>query len=188
MNIKYLGVLLILFLTACQSYTGEKSPELLNKINSESKKNRRYDDFLLGLKLGQTQKEFYEICWQLNKDQRITNGSKNTSVKYVVSDKMGNKIEINFFPAIQKGRIYKFDVVLSYVAWAPWNKKLWAEYLLEQLPAILDQWYGKGDYIREQKLGKSLIYRVDGNRLNTLSIADERYVSLIVRDLSTTIQ
>ena len=64
----------IVLLTSCQSeYT-----KLVNKELASGVKN---DTILFDLSFGNTKKEFYEICWELNKNGIATHGENNNYVK-----------------------------------------------------------------------------------------------------------
>jgi len=46
-------------------------------VTSELKTGVVHDSLIFDLKIGQTKKEFYKYCWDMNKSQQITAGSGN---------------------------------------------------------------------------------------------------------------
>lgn len=188
MNIKIILLILCFSLSSCFFQGHTKLSPLESKIKIESQKAERRDDFILGLKLGQNKKTFYDLCWQLNKEKKISNGTQSASVMYLIKDSVGREIEMNFFPRFFENKIYKFDVTLNYKAWAPWNKDLWAEAMLKEVPLILNTLFGEAELLQIQKNNTQRFYRVESNRLMHFQVADEKFVSLIVRDLTVTLK
>ncbi len=141
-------------------------------VRSELSTGVIHEDLYFGLKLGQTQKKFYEICWELNKNQKISQGPYNQMVKYIMSPgeipNDTSKVEMLFYgdfdeDKIMRGMNHKF----SYLNWAPWNEDAHADQLALKLQDYYMQQYGGNEFITID-LGISDEYqsyvKVDGNR------------------------
>ena len=71
----FLFLAIALCFAACES-------EYSKTVKKELKTGVIHKDLILGLKIGQTQKEFYDHCWQLNKQQLVSQGSGNKFAKH----------------------------------------------------------------------------------------------------------
>ena len=75
------SILIGLFFTVLILQSCKKS-EYAALVSRELDKNIVNDSLLFGLKLGDTKQQFFDICWQLNKDKVIRQGPKNDFVMY----------------------------------------------------------------------------------------------------------
>jgi hypothetical protein len=137
---------LSLLLFSCQS-----EYEKLEKRELAS--GKQVNELFLGLKLGMDQKTFFETCWELNKQGKLTNGPSELSVEY------------SFYPKFEQDKIYMMPIEFTYEAWAPWNEDLSAEKLREDVVKLFEEWYGPG-FIEVTNEDKSQIVfvKMDGNR------------------------
>jgi hypothetical protein len=180
---KFKILLLLLFsiilLVSCQSdYTKLVKKELASGI--------KHDTILFDLSFGNTRKEFYQICWDLNKNGIATHGENNNYVKTILGLKdtlnKVKKIKLMFYARFSKKDIIRgLDMKFTYTAWAPWNKELTAEKLLPSVKDTLLKWYPGNPFL---KLKQDILVKVDGNRQIQLKIASDREVSVLIEDLS----
>jgi hypothetical protein len=142
------------------------------------------DSLFLGFYLGMPQKDFFDHCTELNKQQKLTQGSgSTTSVEHKISGMYGGDVSMRFFPTFIKKNIYEMPVTYTYDSWAPWNKEYSSAALL---PKILESYkaiYG-GDFkvVNDRYQGK-IYYRMDGKRRINLFIKDEQFVQAIFTDM-----
>jgi hypothetical protein len=169
----------IALLVSCQSdYTKLVKKELASGI--------KHDTVLFDLSFGNTRKEFYQICWDLNKNGIATHGENNNYVKTILGLKdtlnKVKKIKLMFYARFSKKDIIRgLDMKFTYTAWAPWNKELTAEKLLPSVKDTLLKWYPGNPFL---KLKRDILVKVDGNRQIQLKIASDREVSVLIEDLS----
>ena len=78
-----------LSITACQS-------DFTKLVKAEAATGEKYTDLIFNIKMGQTQKDFYTQCWELNKKGLISQGPGNQSVLYVIDSTS------TFFPSDNK--------------------------------------------------------------------------------------
>lgn len=149
-----------------------------------------YDSIFLDMNFGDTRKQFFEKCWKMNKEGLITNGAKSPMVQYDFSDSTfhieNTKMQMLFYPLFDdKELINGMECEFAYAGWAPWNTHLVADSLLVKVNKIVTEWYG-GNQFLDVKLadGQNLHTKVDGNRRIVSKILDDRYVSVIIHDLS----
>jgi len=175
-------MLLLFFYTGivytCQSeYTGLVQKELATNIKNDS--------IFHNIRFGNTKKEFYEVCWNLNKNGIATHGPNNSYVQTILlpkdSTKTTEKISMLFYAKFSKENIIRaMDVKFSFVAWAPWNKELQSEKLIPRIIDTLLKWYPGNDFI---EVKDNILVKVDGNRQIQLLRESDRDVSVIIEDL-----
>ncbi len=162
LNLKSLSKGLISFallaLVSCQSdYQKMEARELSS--------GKEVNDIFLGLELGMSQKSFYEVCWDLNKEGVLTNGPTELSVEYKADMPSGNLAFMRFFPKFNEKKIYLMPVEFTYEAFAPWNEELNSDVLLEDVKGLFEDWYGKGFIeVTDKDQTKKAWVKVDGNR------------------------
>ncbi|WP_255502068.1 hypothetical protein [Algoriphagus sp. AK58] len=123
------------------------------------------NDLFFGLELGMTQKQFFETCWNLNKEGVLTNGPTELSVQHSLVFPSGNPGKMRFYPKFDEGKIYLMPVEFIYDGWSPWNEDLAVEKLREDVVKLFEKWYGEG-FIEVSNEDKSQIayVKMDGNR------------------------
>jgi len=137
------------------------------------------------LKFGQTKKDFYQICWDLNKAGIATHGPTNSFVQTVLYPKdstaVTEKIFMMFYPKFSsKDLITAMEVKFYYTAWAPWNKDLQSDKLLPVVQDSLLKWYPGNPFIKT-KNGKTV--KVDGNRQIQIETESDKQVAVVIEDL-----
>lgn len=177
-RLKKLGIFLVIILVcSCQS-------EYTKLVKSELASGKTYNSVFHGLEFGQTRKEFYEICWNLNKQGIATHGGKNENVQTILypkdSTQKTKKIKMLFYAKFNPDDIITaMDVTFSYVAWAPWNKDLESDDLLPVIQDSLMKWYPGNTFMKV----KNTLVKVDGNRQIQLKTETDRDVSVLIEDL-----
>jgi len=176
--------LLIILLLGCSE---SKYSTLLK---TEMAKGIVHDSIFLGLKLGQTKKEFFDTCLKLNKDRVVTNGA-DSFVEYILPIKAGGNshqtITMLFYGIFNKeNTMTGMKLQFSYDAWSLWNKSLQSDQLLLAVKDTLDDWYPGNDFIEVDitKNQKQLWVKIDGNRRITIKPFDDaRIVKAQIDDL-----
>lgn len=152
------SLVLILFLYSCQS-----EYERLEK--KELASGKQVKELFLGLKLGMDRKTFFETCWDLNKQGKLTNGPSALSIEYKAQMASGNPATMRFYPQFEQDKIYLMPIEFTYEGWAPWNEDLSVENLRTDVVKLFEEWYGSG-FIEVTNEDKSQIVfvKMDGNR------------------------
>ena len=149
-----LSILALLILSI--SIQGCNSPS----FNTSDKGLANADSLFLGFYLGMAQKDFFDHCTELNKQQKITQGPGGTT-----------SVE------------HKIKGTYTYDSWAPWNKEYSSAALLPKILESYKATYG-GDFkvVNDRYQGK-IYYRMDGKRRINLFIKDEQFVQAIFTDM-----
>lgn len=151
-----------------------------------------HDSLFLGLRLGQTRKDFFEICWNLNREKKVTHSEIFPFVKYPLPKKTTSDPEKDmtmlFYGDFDEGKTIMTGMKLQfyYDAWAIWNKTLQSDQLLLAVKDSLEKWYPGNDFIRVplKKDSTELLVKVDGNRRITIKpLDDNRMVKAKIDDL-----
>lgn len=167
-------LILILLIQSCDSSFFNSSEENISET----------DSLFLGFYLGMPQKDFFDHCTDLNKQQKITQGpGGSTNVEYRIVDEYDSEVSMRFFPTFIDEKIFEMPVIYSYVAWAPWNRQYWAENLL---PKVLEKYkmtYGDDFQLLNHPTQGKVYYKIDGKRRINLFVKDEQFVQAVFTDL-----
>jgi hypothetical protein len=154
-----------------------------SKLRQELSSGLRYDSLFLGLYFGMEEKDFYMHCWNLNKKGVIRQGESNTTVKYDLKNELDHPCQMDFYPRFNQGRIFEMPVRFRYKGWAPWNKKLSATKLQEDVVGWYEKVYGKGFMKVSHPQRGSAYVKLDGNRRITVFSGDEMHVWAIFTNM-----
>ena len=151
----------------------------------ESKKDASYDSLFLGISLGMGKKQFYDYCWELNRQKKITHGPTNESVEFkLVEDALKNPVMMRFYPTFHEEKISEMPVTFAYEAWAPWNKQYSADSLLVEMLGVFKGWYGEEFKVLEHPTMGTVYYKMDGKRRINLFKRDDQFVQAVFTDLA----
>ncbi len=171
----------------------EIESEYSKLLKKELKSGKSFNDLVLGLKIGQTKDDFYEICADLNKKKLITSGARNLYPEYILYPKdsveNGKKIRMSFMGIFDDDRIMKgMDIRFNYYSWIAWREEYNSDNLINEIKDTLQLWYPGNNFIEiDLKLDSknNLAYvKVDGNRQITMYKIDGRDVAVIIEDVS----
>lgn len=179
----YIPLLIILLLGCSES-------KYSTLVKTEMSKGIVNDSIFLGLKLGQTKKEFFDTCWKLNTNQVVTNGADGF-VEYTLPtkgrDRSDQEITMLFYGIFDEENIMTgMKLQFSYDAWSLWNKSLQSDQLLLIVKKLLKEWYAGNDFIKVDIANnkKQIWVKVDGNRRITIKPLDhDRTVKAQIDDL-----
>jgi hypothetical protein len=175
---------IILLFAACQA-----KPKTVQDIEKEElATGKRYDDLFLDLKFGMSPKQFYDICWDLNKQQILREGKGNTAA--MMELKKGElKLDGNFYfyPRFENDKIVEMPFMVNYDAWSPWNPEAQSDKLIIDVKNMLRKWYPDGMDFYETKdaKGYTIFVKVDGNRKITLTAEDVSEVRGSIIDIAS---
>lgn len=171
--------LLVLAVCACNSgsnYQGTVDAELATGI--------RNDSLFLGLSLGMAEKDFFTVCWDLNKKGLTKEGFSNMTVQYKLEDLQAEGY-YDFYPFFENGKIKSMTGFTHYKAWSPWRKDLWSDHLIEDCRGVFEKWFPGNSFfsIKSPTYGKAYV-KIDGNRRIVLYIDDDQKVNVLISDLT----
>lgn len=186
MKMKFYIVILstALLIGACQKLDKKNIADIEKQ---ELAKGVRFDKLFLGIHLGMSSKDFYSVCWDLNKSGVLIESRNNSATAYVFNKgEMDYPAQMDFYPKFDLGKITEMPVLFSYKSWAPWNKELQSDKLIFDVKKLMEKWYGEGFiYLKDDNRGNSYV-KIDGNRRITISLASEVEVRVLYTDLAAT--
>jgi|TARA_B110000914_G_scaffold223197_1_gene238183 hypothetical protein len=178
------SVTIILFIS-CQS-------EYDRVVKQEIALGKNYTDLIFDLKTGQTQKKFFTDCWELNKKKLINQGPSNKFVRHVLDSvspiyNPDNNMELLFYGIFDENKILSgLKMRISFLGWDPTIKNLQNEHLLTEGLKMMKHIYPGNSFFKLNKEinGSPIMTKVDGNRLITAYVFDNRFVQLTIEDLN----
>jgi len=171
-------------LMGCQS-------EYQQYVDQELAAGITQDSLFLGMRIGQTRKDFFSICWDLNKQKLISEGTGNRTARYITDrDTSGLSTPVSkdilFYGIFDEDDVMRgMDMTYSYVTWAPWNDDKQADQLLLDLRDEYLIHYPGNDFIEiDIKASDSpALVKIDGNRQILMYTKNEKDVVVKIEDL-----
>jgi len=158
-------------------------------VKRELAKNERNEDLFLGMSMGQTRKEFFDHCWQLNKEKKIAQGSGNQYAKYYLKPQPGQDstktVEILFYGMFDAEEVmYGMDMKMSFTSWSLWNE----DYQSDVLMKFMEEKYmkaEKGNPFMSIKVSDDVHakVKVDQNKQIRMVPLDQQTIIVKIEDL-----
>jgi len=171
LSVFYLTIFIILTF-ACQ----DKPSRVKDGVNNP-------DYLFLDLFFGMTRKEFFDYCWDMNRQEKFVHGTGNTSVQYLLVGETTEPVYMRFYPSFHDDRIYEMPVTFTYEKWAPWNRQYWSEQLLEDLFPVFKKWYGDDFQVIQHPLQGKVYAKMDKYRRINLFVRDDQFVQAVFTDM-----
>lgn len=148
------------------------------------------DSLIFGMRIGMTKDDFFKICWDLNKQQIISEGPGNNSAKYnepitVGMDTIRRK-QMLFYGIFDEKKVMQgMDMTYTYMAWSPWNKDLSSTELAKDLMKFYEKHYPGNSFIEiDLGLKEYKAYaKIDGSTQITIYPKTEKDVAVKIEDL-----
>lgn len=179
-----------LLLLAVAGLAGCKS-EYQQYVDEELGSGITQDSLIFGMRMGQTKKEFFTDCWELNRQKLISQGTGNTTARYITDrDSSGNKTlaskDLLFYGIFDENDIMRgMEMTYSYLAWAPWNRDKQSDSLLLHLRDEYLRGYPGNDFIEIEvkDLKSPALVKIDGNRQILMYPKNNKDVVVKIEDL-----
>lgn len=149
------------------------------------------DSLIFGIFMGETRKDFYTKCWELNKQKLVSEGSGNQTVKYLeqmdsLEDPTMRK-EMQFYATFDEEDIIRgMDMSYSFTTWSPWKTERHSSVLLDLLVKEYQNVYGGNEFIPieiDNSKYKAFV-KVDGNRQILMYPLNDKDVKVKIEDLN----
>ena len=186
MNSKWLMSLLLVtgLMASCES-------EYQQYIEEELSSGETRDSLIFGMRMGQTRKDFYAICWELNSQKKISQGQGNATARfYTDRDSLGNNSPMTkdmlFYGIFDEDDVMRgMDMSYSFVAWSPWNRNKQSDSLLLHLREEYLRGYPGNDFIEIEFEGSEqpALVKIDGNRQILMYVKNDKDVVVKIEDL-----
>lgn len=174
---------LALSLISCKS-------EYQQYVDRELASGQEQDSLIFNMHIGQTKKDFFAICWDLNKQKKISQGTGNATARYLEDQNdlpEGVSAKDMLFYGIfdDKDIMQGMDMTYSYVAWAPWNPEMQSDSLLLHLRDQYLKDYPGNDFIEVniKTLDYPALVKIDGNRQILMYPKNKKDVVVKIEDL-----
>jgi hypothetical protein len=154
-----------------------------HRLKRELASGVRYDSLFMGLSFGMTEDEFFDRCWEMNREKLVKQGISNQSVQYEMKKELKYPATMDFYPVFGDKGIIEMPVRFIYDGWAPWNKELSASNLAKDVRSWYEHTYGKGFITVEHPFKGEAYVKIDGNRRITIYIENDLYVWAIFTDM-----
>lgn len=177
----FYAMLLMAMITIVQCSSPVEYEALVQKELASGVRN---DSLFLGVYFGMPRKAFYDHCWMLNKKNVLKDGMGNMTAAYPLTE-LKHPAVFEFYPTFQDDKINTMPAFVHYDAWAPWNKELSAENLVEDMKNLLEKWHDVTFYPIVSSSVFSIAYvSVKGNQKILIDYAAENKVDVIYTDLT----
>lgn len=188
---KIYPVLLVLFtllLFGCQPEDTSPIGRYRTAVNEGLQADAAPKETVLGLQLGDTDRQFFDHCTQLNQQQLITNGNGGNVVVHAMPDDLDRPAQMTFRPVFigaDPRRVQAIELRVIYDDWSPWNASASADSLLPKVADYFRRTLSTDPIeIQHPQHGRTFT-SVDGNRLLALWKEDGSTVKGMITDLST---
>lgn len=178
LSIAIMGVLL-LGLNACQS-------KYDRVVKEEMASGKRIDSLQFNLYFGDSKKDFFAKCWELNKKGLIKQGPKNKYVAYELKGTSETAMTHLFYGIFDEDKkMVGLDMEFAYDGWSPWTEKLQSDKLLLVAMDTLKKWYPGNEFflLENEKLETPTYVKIDGNRQIIIHAQGDKDVKATVEDL-----
>jgi len=180
-NTYRIAFLLLIFIgvSSCQSQYDQT-------VKKEMASGRSIETLKFTLAFGDTKKEFFAKCWELNKKGLIKQGPKNQYVAYELKKKGAPSITHLFYGIFnEEQKMVGLDMEFSYDGWSPWTPELQSDKLLFVAMDTLKNWYPGNDFflLENKKLKTNTYVKIDGNRQIIVHTQGDKDVKVTLEDL-----
>ena len=186
MNINPLVILVIiaLALSSCQS-------EYEQFVEQELGSGIINDSLIFNMRMGQTKKDFFSACWELNRQKLISNGSGNSMARHITDlDTMGKTTpwskNMSFYGIFDdQDTMRGMDLVYYFMDWSPWVKNRQSDTLLVHLLDLYERGYPGNDFIEIEikETNVPAFVKIDGNRQILMYPKGDKDVVVKIEDL-----
>jgi len=144
------------------------------------------DSIFMGYWFGMPRDSFYTHSWNLNRQGLVRNGPQNQNIQYNMDSTLAYQATMLFYPDFFEEKIARMRVRFRYDAWAPWNKHLFADSLIQEVVRLMTEWHGEG-FESKQVIGPygspTLQYtKEDRQRRIEIGVMDDLEVGVIFTD------
>lgn len=178
---KSINFLLLIFSGLMIVFGCSQDPDYNSLVKDGLESSEQHNDLFLGYELGMTREDFYEISWDLNKQEVISGLVK---IDYPFNGLKARATK-RFFPDFVDDRISKIPVDVHYHSWAPWNEEFSSDSLVVDLVDYYKDKFGSEfQKVYVPHLEKEAYVSVKGNRAITVSTFTEMIARVEYIDLN----
>tara|TARA_Y100000768_G_scaffold371847_1_gene338939 strand:- start:154 stop:747 length:594 start_codon:yes stop_codon:yes gene_type:complete len=187
LNINRISIVIIfvIFVFGCKSQS-----EYTKVLNRELENKNELNDLIFDMKIGQSRKDYFDICYKLNQKKLIVSGERSLNPELILKSKNdtvgGHNIKMSFNGIFNNEKIMRgMEMRFYFTGWSSWNKDLSSNNLLIQLKDTLRKWFPGNDFFKvkfENNLSTEV--KIDGNRRILAFLLNSKDVAVRIEDMS----
>ena len=185
LNRIFFTIIIFSLIVGCQ-----RKSEYSAILTRELEKENEFNDLIFDMKIGQSRQDYFDICYQLNKQKKIISGERSLNPELILKSKngltKGSNIKMSFNGIFNEKKTMRgFEMRFYFTGWSNWNKDLSSENLLAQLKDTLKRWFPGNDFFKvnfENNLSAEV--KIDGNRRILAYKVNSKDVAVRIEDMS----
>ena len=185
LNRIFFTIIIFSLIVSCQ-----RKSEYSTILTRELEKKSEFNDLIFDMKIGQSRQDYFDICYQLNKQKKIISGERSLNPELILKSKnvstKGSNIKMSFNGIFNEKKTMRgFEMRFYFTGWSNWNKDLSSENLLFQLKDTLRKWFPGNDFFKvnfENNLSAEV--KIDGNRRILAYKVNSKDVAVRIEDMS----
>ena len=185
LNRIFFTIIIFILIVGCQ-----RKSEYSTILTRELEKKNEFNDLIFDMKIGQSRQDYFDICYQLNKQKKIISGERSLNPELILKSKngstKGSNIKMSFNGIFNEKKTMRgFEMRFYFTGWSNWNKDLSSENLLFQLKDTLRKWFPGNDFFKvnfENNLSAEV--KIDGNRRILAYKVNSKDVAVRIEDMS----
>ncbi|MAR43837.1 MAG: hypothetical protein CMC48_07150 [Flavobacteriaceae bacterium] len=185
LNRIFFTIIIFILFVGCQ-----RQSEYTKVLTRELEKKNEFNDLIFDMKIGQSRQDYFDICYQLNKQKKIISGERSLNPELILKSKnssvKGSNIKMSFNGIFNEKKIMRgFEMRFYFTGWSNWNKDLSSENLLDQLKDSLNGWFPGNNFFKvnfENNLSAEV--KIDGNRRILAYKVNSKDVAVRIEDMS----
>ena len=185
LNRIFFTIIILILIVGCQ-----RKSEYSTILTRELEKKNEFNDLIFDMKIGQSRQDYFDICYQLNKQKKIISGERSLNPELILKSKngstKGSNIKMSFNGIFNEKKTMRgFEMRFYFTGWSNWNKDLSSENLLFQLKDTLRKWFPGNDFFKvnfENNLSAEV--KIDGNRRILAYKVNSKDVAVRIEDMS----
>ena len=185
LNRIFFTIIIFSLIVGCQ-----RKSEYSTILTRELEKKNEFNDLIFDMKIGQSRQDYFDICYQLNKQKKIISGERSLNPELILKSKngstKGSNIKMSFNGIFNEKKTMRgFEMRFYFTGWSNWNKDLSSENLLFQLKDTLRKWFPGNDFFKvnfENNLSAEV--KIDGNRRILAYKVNSKDVAVRIEDMS----
>ena len=164
--------------------------EYTKVLKRELGNKNEFNDLIFDMKIGQSRKDYFDICYKLNQKKLIVSGQRSLNPELTLKSKSssakGGNIKMSFNGIFNEKKIMRgMEMRFYFTGWSSWNKTLSSDNLLIQLKDTLMGWFPGNEFFNvnfENNLSTEV--KIDGNRRILAYLVNSKDVAVRIEDMS----
>ncbi|MBB4077584.1 hypothetical protein GGR28_000185 [Lewinella aquimaris] len=130
------------FFVGCKQEDTTPLGQYLRAVEAGLEEEPSTAETVMGIHLNDTDREFYDRCTELNRQQLITMAGGSNQVAHELKNDLDRPARMTFQPVFTQTnprRIDAMELTFIYDEWSPWNKTAYADQLLPRVAEYMSR-------------------------------------------------